>query len=128
MRKVIQGNVNLYNLYLNELPTFLENVAIYGQFNCNVNFLTSLKGSPRAVSNNFFCQYNQLTSLEGGPKIVGGVFCCHSNPLSSLKGLPEVIGRDLYISFSPGIDFSENEIRKASDIGGKIYLNGWIKQ
>ena len=101
MPKVIQEDVDLRSLHLEKLPDFLEDVIVKGDF---------------------YCPYNSLTSLEGAPKEVGGYFFCSYNSLTSLEGLPKEIGEDLYISFAKGIYFTEEEIRKVSNIKGRVYI------
>ena len=44
---------------LSLLPVSFDRVD--GDFNCGGNYLTSLKGSPRHVSNSFYCHNNKLT-------------------------------------------------------------------
>jgi len=122
MIKVIQGDVDLSDLYLEKLPDFLEDVIVKGDFFCGNNSLTSLEGAPKKVGGNFYCPYNSFTSLEGAPEKVGGNFFCHDNKLTSLEGLPKEIGRILWISFAKGIHFTEEEIRKVSNIKGKVYI------
>ena len=49
--KQIQGDVDLSNLYLKELPSILTNVKVTGNFNCiNNPKLTSLVGAPSSVT------------------------------------------------------------------------------
>ena len=122
MIKVIQGDVDLSDLYLEKLPDFLEDVIVKGDFFCSNNSLTSLEGAPRKVGGGFYCSNNSLTSLEGSPKKVGGNFFCHDNKLTSLEGLPKEIGRILWISFAKGIYFTEEEIRKVSKIKEYVYI------
>ena len=75
-RKVIQGNVYLDELYLKELPEWLVDVEITGDFDCSDNLLTSHKSSPKKVRSDFICSKNKLTTLEGGPVYVGVDFKC----------------------------------------------------
>ena len=77
----VNGNVNLYNKGLVELPLKFGKVS--GDFNCRGNQLTSLDGCPRIVGGNFYCHNNKLTSLVGGPKEVGGDFDCGYNELTT---------------------------------------------
>jgi hypothetical protein len=141
MAKVIKGNAYIENLSLFELPDFLKDVVVEGDFYCSYNSLTSLEGAPEKVEGDFFCSYNSLTSLEGAPekvegdfycncnsltslkgapKVVEGYFDCVNNPLTSIEGLPKEIGASLYISFAPGISITEEEIRKISNIKGRV--------
>ena len=86
--KIIEGNVNLNDLYLAELPEFLRGVEVRGNFECRNNKLTSLKNCPSRVTGRFFCNYNRLESLEGAPEFVGRDFWCNHNQLTTLEGLP----------------------------------------
>jgi hypothetical protein len=77
--RIIEGNVDLANLTLTELPD-LSDVIVTGDFRCYRNLLTSLVGSPREVKGSFWCPTNRLTSLEGAPTKVGRDFLCYDNP------------------------------------------------
>jgi len=61
---------------------------IIGDFDCDNNLLTSLRGAPHVVGESFDCSDNSLTSLEGTPQSVGGAFFCSYNELTSLEGAP----------------------------------------
>ena len=139
MRKIIEGDINLDNLYLTELFD-LSDVEVKGRFNCITNYLTSLKGSPHTarefmctgnlltnliggphtVKWSYWCSFTQLTSLEGAPHTVGGYFSCEENPLKSLKGIPKYIGGSFYINYNLHKEFPEEYIRSLSDIKGRI--------
>ena len=69
----VDGFVLLYNKNLIEIPIQFNKVN--GEFNCN---------------------HNKLTSLKGCPKKVNGFFYCGNNDLISLKYLPDIIKYDLY--------------------------------
>ena len=90
---VVKGNLYLSDRNLTELPD-LSDVIIEGDFHCENNQLTSLKGAPKAVGGSVFCSKNKLISLEGAPQEVNGDFFCRNNPLTSLKGAPQTVGRD----------------------------------
>lgn len=64
---------------------------INGNFYCNNNKLTSLKGCPEEINGKFRCDDNQLTSLKFGPFIVEGHYECEHNKLTSLEGCPDLI-------------------------------------
>ncbi len=85
----------LNNQFLTELPDF-SNITVSGNFSCEENQLTSLKGAPKEVGGSFNCKDNQLTSLQGAPKKVGKDFYCSRNQLTSLQGAPEEVGKDFY--------------------------------
>lgn len=75
---------------------------VEGDFDCNHNNLTSLKGAPKSVDGDFDCSFNNLTSLEGAPTKVGGNFSCHNQ--------------------KNGHTFTESEIRDVCVVGGKVYV------
>ena len=77
----VNGDVNLWNRGLTELPLTFNKVT--GYFNCIYNDLTSLKGSPRWIGGNFSCSRNELTSLEFSPDYVGDDFYCEGNYLTN---------------------------------------------
>ena len=76
----VNGDVNLSGFYLTELPLTFNKVS--GYFNCGMNKLTSLKGSPRWIGGYFDCDCNRLTSLEFSPDYVGSYFSCELNNLT----------------------------------------------
>jgi hypothetical protein len=55
---------------------------VSGDFDCEVNQLTTLVGAPQTVYGGFFCDSNQLTTLVGAPQSVGGNFSFHNNPVT----------------------------------------------
>ena len=98
--KQIQGDVNLSNLYLKELPSILTNVKVTGYFDCSDNNLTSLAGAPSSVTGHFNCSSNNLTSLDGAPRSVGGHFDCSNN----------------------AIKFTIEQVRAVCDVKGIIFV------
>ena len=60
---VIKGDVNLRRKCLTELPD-LSKVIVKGDFCCDCNQLTSLKGAPKEVGGNFGCTLNMLKNLK----------------------------------------------------------------
>ena len=79
----VDDNVNLSNYVLDKMPLKFNKVS--GDFYCQSNGLTTLKGSPKYVGGSFYCQKNKLTSLLGGPKSVGRLFNCSNNGLITLE-------------------------------------------
>ena len=77
----VNGNVDLYDESLTELPLTFNKVT--GYFDCRFNRLTSLKGSPRWIGGDFNCHNNKLTSLEFSPDYVGSNFWCQYNKLTN---------------------------------------------
>jgi hypothetical protein len=90
----VGGNVDLCNLRLEKIPLKFKKVK---NFNCYLNKLTSLLGSPEWVEY-FDCSDNELTTLEYSPKWVGGEFNCNSNKITSLSGCPQWVGGEFRCS------------------------------
>jgi len=94
----VNGNVDLHGKRRTRIPITFGKVT--GDFFCNDNNLTSLKGAPEKVGGYFDCSSNNLTSLKGAPNKVGGGFYCSENNLTSLKGSPNKVGEDFNCSFN----------------------------
>ena len=73
---------------------------IIGDFDCDNNLLTSLRGAPQVVGGSFDCSENELTSLEEAPQSVGGAFFCSENELTSLEGAPQKVSGDFFCSYN----------------------------
>ena len=84
-------DVDLSKRGLTELPDFSK-IIVGGNFLCDNNQLTTLRGAPRKVGGEFNCSSNLLESLEGGPQEVGLVFDCSQNQLITLEGAPRKVG------------------------------------
>jgi hypothetical protein len=106
----VQGDVNLYDKKLTELPFKFRKVT--GNFDCSRNQLTSLNDCPASVDRNFYCSHNQLTSLNGGPSSVGGNFYCIHNKLTSLNGCPSSVGGSFNCYYNLK-DFTKLDIENA---------------
>ena len=121
-KKIINGDVNLSNLHLKQLPSgLLNDVHVSGYFYCYDNKLISLKGSPKTVGGNFDCSYNKLTSLVGGPKFVGGDFICSNNNLTSLEGAPSIVDGD-FLCYNNSVQFTEEQVRAVCNVKGHVYV------
>jgi hypothetical protein len=116
---------------------------VSGDFRCSYcNSLTTLKGAPEEVGGSVYCSYcKSLKSIEDAPKKVGGGFsCCGNKSLKSLKGAPEELNGGFNCSDCPsltslkgapkkvgmdfscrGIKFTDEDVRKVSEIKGFIY-------
>ena len=88
-----------------------------GNFYCNENHLTTLKGSPKEVCGIFHCSHNKLTTLEGAPQKVGGSFYCSSNNLTTLEGAPNEVGW----SFSCSSNNLTTLKGAPNEVGGDFY-------
>ena len=86
------GNVFISSHQLKRIP--IKFGVVEGYFDCSLNELTTLYGTPDEVKAEFYCEYNNLTSLYGGPKYVGGDYLCYKNNLMSLNGAPEYVGKN----------------------------------
>ncbi|NCQ51562.1 hypothetical protein GW796_06655 [archaeon] len=85
----VYGIVDLIGKNLKEIPVNFS--IVIGNFDCSINKLNSLEGSPKKVTGYFNCSSNNLISLEFCPKEIGGDFICSNNMLTSLKFCPEKI-------------------------------------
>lgn len=101
---------------MHELP--LKFNRINGDFQCQMNGLTSLHGAPQHVSGDFKCYGMHLSSLEGGPKYVGGYYDCHNNRLTSLVGAPTHVGGD----FNASMNRLSNLNGAPGSIGGDLNI------
>lgn len=97
---VVEGNIDIARRRLDCLPD-LGNVIVTGNFYCQDNNLTSLKGAPLEVQGGFWCNDNKLESLEFAPKGITGQFVCLSNRLMSLEHAPAEIGGDFCCGNNP---------------------------
>ena len=89
------------NINNGNIPEYIQFNKIKGNFICNDNKLTSLRGCPYHVTDAFFCSRNYLTSMEYAPKIVENNFWCTGNK---------------------GKRLSEEEVRKYCNVGNMIIL------
>ena len=115
---VITGNVVLTSKCLTELPD-LSNVTVKGDFWCEYNNLTTLKGAPQKIGGGFYCGNNQLTTLEGAPREVGGNFWCQRNKLISLEGAPQKIAGE-FNCFDNQLTTLEG---MPQELGGNLWCN-----
>ena len=101
--KVINNTVELTNMHLAELPSFLSEVdEIRGNFNVYRNRLKSLNNCPKSISAQFSfttvdLSHNQLTNLIGGFKKITASSVIQLNfgfnKLTSLEGFPELVSK-----------------------------------
>jgi hypothetical protein len=116
MKKYIEGNVDISNLYLQRIPDFLSDVEISGHFFCNINNLVSLEGLPPIIGGLFNCSHNKrLTSLKGlkSTVITDGIQCAGCG-LKSLEGAPTSIGGGF---FAAGNQLKSLELGPTSVVG-----------
>jgi len=62
-----------------QFPDYIQFNKVDGDFNCNDQKLTSLRGCPYYVDKTFFCSRNNLKSLEYSPKQVTNFYCTDNN-------------------------------------------------
>lgn len=112
----VDDDVDLNKKFLVVLP--IQFGIVKGFFNCSMNYLISLKGSPKKVEGHFECSFNKLTSLEYCPEAIEGSFSCNNNLITSLKGCPKVIKGYL--------DCTNNQLESlegiAEIIGDSLYM------
>ena len=75
----VDEGVSLFRKNLTEFPEYIQFGIVKGDFDCEFNHLSSLRGCPREVGKFFDCSYNNLTSLRGAPKKVEDLFDCSNN-------------------------------------------------
>ena len=82
----VHDSVYLNGRNLTEIP--LQFNYVWGNFSCNNNKLTTLKGCPKRLIGQYFqCQDNQLTDLEYFPVVEGYTrSSVGENPLKSISG------------------------------------------
>lgn len=94
----VDNDVIIKNYKLTEIPIQFGKVT--GDFRCDDNSITSLKGCPSEVFGNFTCKGNNLTSLEHSPIYVGMEYNCNRNKLITLKGCPDKIIEDFFCMYN----------------------------
>lgn len=85
----VPKGLNLADKQLTVLPD-LSMVDVGGDFWCDQNQLTSLKGGPRSVEGTYDCSHNLLVSLEGAPAECNDFDCGH-NLLTVLRHAPQKV-------------------------------------
>ncbi len=134
----VDGNVDITYENLLEIPINFNNVS--GDFYCQHNSLTTLKGSPKYVGGSFLCNNNELTTLEHSPIFIKNIINCSSNMLTSMIGCSKHIGSmilcdDNYLvnldyipkHINDDLDCSRNKITSFKSgplcIDGRLYIN-----
>ena len=77
--KKVNGGVLLLDAQWTEIPEWLKDVEITGNFDCSNNKLETLKNCPQNIGRYFSCSDNELISLGGCPEIIGVDFYCYGN-------------------------------------------------
>ncbi len=109
-------SVNFLNKKIKLIPIQFYHVA--GNFDCNINKLTSLKGCPQYVGGDFLCFNNKLTSLQYSPQHINGHVFCHYNQLNSLEYFPEKINGNIFLNNNEKLlryKNQSNDIQNMSD-------------
>lgn len=86
----VYQSVDLSDRNLTELPFDFN--LIYGSFDCSLNLLKSLKGSPEEVFGSFDCSNNRLESLKNCPKKIKSNFLFYNNPIKTIRAIPSIDG------------------------------------
>ena len=93
-------SLDLSNLNLKKLPD-LENVTVFGDFDCSLNKIVNLEGSPNVVYGNYDCRQNRyMINLTGSPDYIKGDFNCTFCNLHTLKGGPSKVYGNYYCAFN----------------------------
>jgi len=71
-------NVRLVRRNLHNFPDYIQFDRVFGVFNIQHNFFTTLRGCPKMVSGLFSCSNNLLTSLKYAPKEAMHFYCHHN--------------------------------------------------
>jgi hypothetical protein len=74
--KKIDIDIDLSQLYLEELPGFLLGLHVNGNFYCDGNRLRSLQGAPVSVRGDFYCYDNKVKFTEEQVRAVCNVRGC----------------------------------------------------
>jgi hypothetical protein len=82
------GDLCIAHMGLRKLPD-LSRVKVFGGFNCENNWLTSLEGCPSFVGGTFNCLRNKLTSLEGAPEHTGQLFFSDFGSFGPSRHIPD---------------------------------------
>ena len=106
-KKIIKGNVDLSDIWMDELPDFLAVDELQGNLSIDQHkypSLISLKNSPTLVNGTVVINSTNITNLEGSPQMILNNFELDANTkLSSLKGAPRYIAGNFDIQFSEGL-------------------------
>jgi len=60
----VNGDLNLYNKGLNNIPSYIKFDKVNGSFSCSKNKLLSLEGCPETVGSSFDCRNNKKQFSE----------------------------------------------------------------
>lgn len=115
----VDGDVDLSSKGLTEFPSFIQFGTVKGNFLCDLNRLTTLKGSPIEVGKVFDCSFNRLVSLEGAP-LRAKYFDCSSNKLTSLEGAPRK--SNFFNCKNNTTKFSKGDVMKICKVEDDIYV------
>ena len=115
----VDGDVDLSSKGLTEFPPYIQFGTVKGNFLCDLNRLTTLKGAPIEVGKVFDCSFNRLVSLEGAPLRVK-YFDCSSNKLTSLEGAPKKA--DFFNCKNNTTKFSKDDVMKVCKVKKDIYV------
>ena len=113
----VKGNVFLQLKKLQLFPSFIQFNKIEGEFRCDSNNFTTLKGGPK-YTRDFRCDSNQLITLKWGPKTVLSNYYCNNNKLINLRGAPKNIAF-FYCNDNDLISLEGSPIK----VGGDFYCH-----
>ena len=94
-KKVIEGDVDLSDIWMDEIPDFLSVDELQGNLRIDqykYPSLRSLKNSPRLVKGTVVINSTNIRDLQGSPQMILGNFELDANAeLDSLKGAPRYV-------------------------------------
>ena len=103
-KKVIAGNVDLSDIWMDEIPDFLAVDELQGNLRIDqykYPSLRSLKNSPRLVKGTVVINSTNIRDLQGSPQMILGNFELDANAkLDSLKGVPRYVTGIFSVQFS----------------------------
>lgn len=102
----VDGLCVICNENLEQIPVSFGRID--GDFDCSINKLKSLHGSPRTIDGDFYCTQNNIDNLDGFPNYVRGDCWLFENNIKTLHNIHK-----LRIKFGTGatLDLSRNPIK-----------------
>lgn len=126
-KKVIEGDVDLSDIWMDELPDFLAVDELQGNLRVDqykYPSLRSLINSPTLVNGTVVINSTNITNLEGSPQMILNNFELDANTrLNSLKGAPRYIAGTFSVQFSEGLRSLDHEWSEKVRVGRNFELH-----
>ena len=114
----VEGDVRLHGQKLFSILDVGQFGTVTGLFDCALNKLKNLEGSPREVGGAFLAMNNELKTLKGCPERINGDFLCYGNDLTSLTHAPKYVKGKFKVN--------SNELKTLEEfpefVGGDIWI------